>query len=298
MKRIFAALIVVFIFVNQGSAQEGKKVVDIVNEIKSEMLEKQSGKKTSSEQKSHKTSNDAIPPHDNQAPNHRESINTRNQTRLSDSHEFIIRLLEGNARFISGHLASKDFSQERSALLKGQHPFAIVLSCSDSRVPPELLFDESLGQLFVVRVAGNVVDSLTLGSIEYAAEHLHTPLMIILGHESCGAVSATIQGGEVSANIASLVKRIKPSVAKVKNRKSASLKEAQLVSACVEENIREQIKQTQMQSEVLHEMIENGEFAIVGAVYSLESGTVRFLSTKNSTVLLETEHRNSEKQIN
>ncbi len=298
MKRIFGAIIVTFIYLNDGFAQEGKKVADIVNEIKSEMNEKQQSKKASSENTSHKVAPHTATHQDKLESKHTESPKTKLRTNLSDSHELIIRLLEGNARFISGHTAVKDYVHQRFELTKAQHPFAIILCCSDSRVPPELLFDESLGQLFVVRIAGNVVDSLALGSIEYAAEHLHTPLLIVLGHESCGAIAATIQGGVVPPNIASLVKRIQPSVFRVKVRASATLKDGALVNACVEENIREQVKQVQEQSEVLHEMIERDEFAVVGAVYSLESGTVRFLSSKNSTVLQETEHQSSEKVMN
>ncbi|MBK7258284.1 MAG: hypothetical protein IPI01_10895 [Ignavibacteriae bacterium] len=109
----------------------------------------------------------------------------------------VARLLNGNRRFVEGRTAARDFVHERPALTAGQHPYAIILTCSDSRVPPELLFDESLGQLFVVRDAGNVVDSVVLGSIEYAAEHLHAGLLIVLGHEACGAVNATIKGGDV-----------------------------------------------------------------------------------------------------
>ncbi|MFY9570851.1 MAG: carbonic anhydrase, partial [Blastocatellia bacterium] len=122
----------------------------------------------------------------------------------------LARLLNGNARFVRGVRRPANYKRERRALTKVQHPYAIVLSCSDSRVPPEIVFDESLGKLFVVRVAGNVVDPVTLGSIEYAAEHLHSKLLFVLGHESCGAVRATIDGGHSSPGIEAIVDRIKP----------------------------------------------------------------------------------------
>ncbi len=275
---------------NYGFAQEGKKLVDIIKEIKAEQNGKQAQKEPTTVHSTEKASSEKAVAQEKKETHGSEPTTGKKANHDSDSYELIIRLLEGNARFISGHTSTKDFVHQRAELTKSQHPFAIVLSCADSRVPPELLFDESLGQLFIVRVAGNVVDSVALGSIEYAAEHLHTKFMIVLGHESCGAVAATINGGEVPPNIASLMKRIKPSVSFVKSRK-ALLKDAQLVNACVEENVREQMKQSLKQSDVLREMNEKGELAIVGAVYSLESGTVRFLSSKLSDSS-SGEHRN------
>ncbi|MBR4392301.1 MAG: carbonic anhydrase [Bacteroidales bacterium] len=122
-------------------------------------------------------------------------------------------LKEGNARFVSGNLAPKDhYDEDRQRLSQGQHPFAVVLCCSDSRVVPEILFDQKLGDLFVIRNAGNVVDDDVLGSIEYAVEHLESPLVIVLGHSDCGAVTATCQGGELPGHIVEIAKRIKPSI--------------------------------------------------------------------------------------
>lgn len=115
-----------------------------------------------------------------------------------DSQKALELLKEGNARFVSGALTPKDhYKEERQKLSEGQHPFAVVLCCSDSRVVPEILFDQQLGDLFVIRNAGNVVDLHVLGSIEYAVEHLGAPLVVVLGHSNCGAVTATCQGGEV-----------------------------------------------------------------------------------------------------
>jgi carbonic anhydrase len=292
MKRIFASIIISLSCLCNGTAQEGKKIVDIVNEIKAEQGIKQSTKKTSTAHSSNEVIVEKSATQEKKESSHSVTPKSKKEVRFADSYELIIRLLEGNARFISGHTMVKDFVQQRAELTKSQHPFAVVLCCTDSHVPPELLFDESLGQLFIVRVAGNVVDSVALGSIEYAAEHLHTSLMIVLGHEGCGAVAATIQGGEVPPNIASLVRRIKPSVSKVKSLEASSLKDSRLVNACVEENVREQMKQSLLQSDVLEEMSENGELAIVGAIYSLESGTVRFLSAKSSGTS-SVEHRNN-----
>src|SRR5205085_10520354 len=118
-------------------------------------------------------------------------------------------LKEGNGRFAAGKLAVKDVgAQRRATLAKGQHPFAVVLACADSRVPPELVFDQGLGELFVLRVAGNLADPFVLGSIEYAVEHLHTPLIVVLGHENCGAVAAALTKAAFPGNLGTLVKEV------------------------------------------------------------------------------------------
>ena len=189
----------------------------------------------------------------------------------------IERLQRGNQRFVEGNLSRKEFPRERPQLIKGQHPYAIVLTCSDSRVPPELVFDESLGQLFVVRTAGNLVDSVVLGSIEYAAEDLHVGLMVVLGHESCGAVKVTIEGGSIPPNIGSLVRRIQ---AAADHAKAYRVEGKDLVEACVEENVRRQMEQTVVQSALLNELVEKGEFGIAGAVYDLGTGKVTFLGSQ------------------
>ncbi len=185
-------------------------------------------------------------------------------------------LLEGNKRFSSGNLDKKDYAKERAKLTKGQHPYAIILCCSDSRVPPEIIFDESLGKLFIVRVAGNVVDPVTLGSIEYAVEHLHAKLLVILGHESCGAVKATLEGGEVTPNIAKIVKRIEPAVKKALTKK---LEKTAEFNFAIEENVKNQITASLYDSKVLKELFESKELQIAGAVYSLKTGTVKLLHT-------------------
>lgn len=122
-------------------------------------------------------------------------------------------LKEGNARFVSGKSSRKeDYAADRERLAQGQHPFAVVLCCSDSRVTPETVFDQHLGDLFVIRNAGNVVDEDVLGSVEYAVEHLHTPLVVVMGHSNCGAVTAATQGGELCGHIKTIAERIRPSV--------------------------------------------------------------------------------------
>jgi len=182
----------------------------------------------------------------------------------------ISALHAGNDRYAQDHLATKHYPAERHLLVSGQQPYAIVLSCSDSRVAPEILFDESLGKLFVVRVAGNVIDPVVLGSIEYAAEHLHTHLLIVLGHEGCGAVKATLEGGTPPPNIAELTKRIAPAVEKTKGKG---------MDAAVAENVRLQMANALSQSPLLSDLAAKGEIRIVGGVYRLESGAVQWLGS-------------------
>lgn len=185
------------------------------------------------------------------------------------------RLTEGNKRFVTGNLKRKDFAAQRKEVVNGQHPYAIVITCSDSRVPPEMIFDESIGQLFVIRLAGNVVDSLALGSVEYAVEHLHSHTLVVLGHESCGAVKATVEGGHFPPNIAAIARHIEPAVAAVRTRK---IPESTLISECVKANVHEQIRLTMKNSPILFDAMIKGELFVLGGVYDLASGKVRFLT--------------------
>ena len=157
-------------------------------------------------------------------------------------------------------------------LTAGQHPHAQILSCSDSRVPPEIIFDQGLGDLFVVRVAGNVATDVELGSLEYGAEHLHIPLIVVLGHESCGAVTAAVQGGEVEGHIAALVNLIKPAVEKSKAMPGDK------ISNAVRTNVQLVVQQLRTSTPVLSELVTHGKIKIVGAVYSLDTGKVTWLS--------------------
>jgi carbonic anhydrase len=186
---------------------------------------------------------------------------------------FIQRLKEGNTRFVNGKPSVKNLPKQREELIAGQQPYAIILGCSDSRVSPELVFDESLGQLFIVRDAGNVADSVTLGSIEYAAEHLHAKLLVVLGHTSCGAVKATLAGGELPPNIGAIANRIAPAADKAKAR---HLGEKETALAASSENVRMQIDACIEQSTLLRELVDKDELKIVGAIYNLETGKVEF----------------------
>jgi carbonic anhydrase len=272
MKRVLSHFLLVACIVSGARSQDMKNVIAIVRQMESEL-------KAMVEQEKHDrqsayaeilTEIQAL-----KISNHEAPVKTVEQKEKNSAKEFIARLQEGNRRFVEGKLASKDFAHQRAELTKGQKPFVIVLTCSDSRVSPEFIFDESLGQIFVVRVAGNVADSVALGSIEYAAEHLRVGLLLVLGHDHCGAVEATIAGGEISPNVGSLAWRIKPAVERAR---ATHVKEDDALKASITENVFEQMKQVVQQSDVLNEMVEKGELSIAGGVYDLASGNVRFLS--------------------
>jgi len=160
-------------------------------------------------------------------------------------------------------------------LASGQHPHAQILSCADSRVPPEIIFDQGLGDLFVVRVAGNVATDTEIGSLEYGAEHLHIPLLVVLGHESCGAVTAAVQGGPPEGHIAALVDLIKPAVDKTRGLPGDP------VANAVRTNVELVVKQLRSSTPLLSELVEHGKLKIVGGVYSLETGKVTWLPDSN-----------------
>ncbi len=179
------------------------------------------------------------------------------------------RLLEGNKRFAAGNQnRPRQTPARRIEVSDAQHPCATVLTCSDSRVPPELVFDQGLGDLFVVRVAGHVVDDAVLGSIEYAVEHLHTPLVLVLGHKNCGAVTAAVKGEVATGHIANLVKAIQPSVDKVKRQPSTLLENA------IRANIERAVMQLCTAAPILAPQVKAGNLKIVGAYYDLSSGAV------------------------
>lgn len=157
-------------------------------------------------------------------------------------------------------------------LIGEQHPHAQILSCADSRVPPEIIFDQGLGDLFVVRVAGNVVTDTELGSLEYGAEHLHVPLLVVLGHQSCGAVTAAVKGGEAAGHIAALISLIKPAVDKSRGMPGDP------VANAVRTNVEMVVQQLRASTPILSELVAHGKLKIVGGVYSLETGEVTWLS--------------------
>jgi carbonic anhydrase len=190
--------------------------------------------------------------------------------------EAISRLKDGNGRYMNGNPQHpRQSSEEREKLTKSQHPFAIVLGCADSRVPPEIVFDQGLGDLFVVRVAGNVIDDHSLGSIEYAVDHLAVRVILVLGHQSCGAVKAakeTIAAkGEAPAHIQSLVTAIRPAVEATVHGD---------LETTVKANVKDVVQALRSSTPVLKPKVDSSELRVLGAYYSLDTGAVSFLDEK------------------
>lgn len=192
----------------------------------------------------------------------------------------LAELAAGNKRFATGQARHPHADPARRAdvAAHGQHPIAAVVACSDSRVPVELVLDQGIGDLFVIRVAGNVCATDETGSIEYAVEHLQTPLVVVMGHSQCGAVTAVVQHAHEHGNIARLVARIEPAVEQVCND-HPELKEAALLDECIRANVWHGIEDLFMHSPDVAERVEGGTLQIVGAVYDLASGRVTWLGS-------------------
>lgn len=203
------------------------------------------------------------------------------------SDEALQRLMDGNKRYVENQMTGSKLCDitTRTTLAKSQKPYAIILTCSDSRVPPEIVFDKGLGEIFVVRVAGNIPDPVVLGSIEYAAEHLGSPLVMVLGHERCGAVSATVgaKGKSTgSANIDAIVKAIAPNVKSAAKEcdackgeaKCADTKKDAFVECVVDANAKTVAAGLTKKSKILKHMVEEKKIKIVAAKYDLDDGTV------------------------
>jgi len=184
--------------------------------------------------------------------------------------ESLERLKEGNARFVADHLEGKlQDSSRRKSLIIGQEPYAIILSCADSRVVPEIAFDTGLGELFVVRVAGNVANSSSIASIEYAVAHVGSRLIVVLGHQSCGAVTAAVNGGDNGYNLNHLLAHITPAI-------SAS-KEGATINDVAKLNAELTVRELKNRSEIIKNAIDKGDVKVVPAYYNLDSGKVDFL---------------------
>ena len=201
---------------------------------------------------------------------------------MTTAKEALDRLLEGNRRFVSDvrNLDANVNRTRRREVAEGQNPFAIVLGCSDSRVPAEIIFDQGLGDLFVIRVAGNIVAPSQVDSVEFAAERYGTRLVVVLGHSRCGAILATLEELErpaeaQSRNLRSIVDRVRPSVEALLDTDLRHQPEA-LVHQAVRANIRVSASHLRHGSEVLEHLIQNNGLMVVGAEYSLETGIVEF----------------------
>lgn len=186
------------------------------------------------------------------------------------------RLMDGNARYAANRMDMKDFSAQRAARAKAQHPIASILSCADSRVAPELLFDQAPGDLFVVRIAGNYLNPDALASLEYGVGVLGTPLVMVLGHSGCGAISATIQEIQspkpLPGHIWDITHAIRPGIQKVVKAGGPDLMER-----AIEANVEYNVMQTAAAQPVLAEAVKNGRVRVVGGEYELATGRVRLL---------------------
>jgi carbonic anhydrase len=200
---------------------------------------------------------------------------------MISAHEALGRLRDGNARFRSDLRSEVDASPtRRRELVAGQEPFAIILGCSDSRVPAEIVFDQGLGDLFVIRVAGNIVAPSQVGSVEFAAERFGTRLVVVLGHSECGAIMATLEelgrpSKDQSRNLRSIVDRIRPSLEGLLTTELGHFSES-LVRQAVRANIRASANHLRHGSDVLEQLIEKDRLVVVGAEYSLKTGVVEF----------------------
>jgi len=181
-------------------------------------------------------------------------------------------LQSGNSHHVAKrYLHPHQSSARQRELTGGQHPHAIVLSCADSRVAPEIVFDQGLGDLFDVRVAGNIAGDTEIASIEYAASHLHSPLLVVMGHQMCGAVTAAAESGEAEGHLPSLVALIRPAV------ETARTQPGDLISNAVRINVENVVRQLRGSKPVLEELVDHGRLTVVGAVYALDTGKVNWL---------------------
>ena len=189
-----------------------------------------------------------------------------------NSQDVFSRLQEGNKRFVADKLDGQlQDSSRRESLTGGQQPYAIILSCADSRVVPELCFDTGLGELFVVRVAGNVANTSSIGSIEYAVANIGCPLLVVMGHESCGAVTAAMGGGDNGYNINHLLAHISPAL--------AASEDGSDVNSIVKKNALLNADDLSARSKIVSDAVDAGKLQVVSAYYNLGSGQVEFLSS-------------------
>ena len=207
-------------------------------------------------------------------------IITKQEQEALTPDETLDDLIEGNNRFTSDNFHSRDYNALKVSATIGQYPKAVILSCVDSRVPVETVFDQGIGDIFVARVAGNFENKDILGSMEYACKVAGSKLVFVMGHESCGAVSAACDGIELG-NITHLLSNIKPAVEAVKTEGKRDSTNKKFVHDVVEKNVRLTIDRVREKSPILKDMEDKGDIKIVGGVYSLQSGKVELLSSSD-----------------
>lgn len=184
-------------------------------------------------------------------------------------------LLEGNKRYVSGKLIKRDYQSQVKATTEGQYPKAVVLACIDSRVPVESIFDQGIGDLFVARVAGNIEDEDLLGSLEYATGVAGSKVILVMGHENCGAVKSAIKKVDMSSNVTALLNQIEPAVLEVEGERDYKNKE--YFDKVVKNNVHQTIEDIRKRSEIINNLEKEGKIKIVGAYYSLTNGEVSIL---------------------
>lgn len=206
------------------------------------------------------------------------------------ANEALLRLIQGNIRFVRNRSMGTMTPEKDSSrlMLKSRPPFAIILSCSDSRAPSEILFDQGLGDLFVIRVAGNIVAPSIIGSVEYAAEVMQARLVVVMGHTQCGAIQATYDAVQAkkpvfSENIHDIVLRIAPHIHSVAGRKQGKAARAKVLREAVRANVRASADHLRHGSRLLEEKVRNDELMIVGAEYDIDSGMVDFFDIPTPT---------------
>lgn len=196
------------------------------------------------------------------------------------------RLQDGNGRFLA-EIHNRDFSQQRrEALVAGQDPFAVILSCADSRVPPEIIFDQGLGDLFVIRVAGNVISPEVVGSVEFATHILACRLVVVLGHAGCGAVKTTLAEmanptPNLSPNLQALVDCIRPSLTSLL-KKHIPIDPQTLMPQAIQANVHQSVTQLMQRSDIVQNLTQTADLQIIGAEYSLATGKVTFLESDHN----------------
>lgn len=188
------------------------------------------------------------------------------------------RLVDGNARFVAGQPLARDWARERSATAEGQFPFAVVLSCLDSRASSEIIFDQGLGEIFNARVAGNIVNDDILGSMEFACQAAGAKLIVVVGHSACGAVKGAAAGVKLG-NLTGLLERIQPAVAATRAKQpNLAPTDTAFVETAAELNVREAMRQIRERSPVLRALLESDKIRVVGGIHDLATGRVRFLA--------------------
>ncbi len=206
----------------------------------------------------------------------KDDVITQEEQQNMTPEQVVASLKEGNKNYVNDDLTERDHKDHITKTSKGQYPKAIVLACVDSRVPVEQLFDKGIGDIFVARVAGNFVNEDILGSMEYACKVAGSKLVVVLGHEYCGAVKSAVKGVKMG-NITAMLSKIQPAIDNLKYDGEKSYKNKEYMHKVCESNVKNTIKEIRLKSPILKEMEDKGEIKVVGGIYDLDDGTVKFL---------------------